>query len=59
MAKVKPDEFLQRITPEDIEDVILPTLKADKEKNDAADVVYNGTDFGNEHWRKCGLCFAA
>ena len=32
MAKVKPDEFLQRITPEDIEDVILPTLKADKEK---------------------------
>ena len=32
MAKVKPDEFLQRITTEDIEDVILPTLKADKEK---------------------------
>lgn len=35
MAKVERDEFLKRIAPEDIEDVILPTLKADKEKKQA------------------------
>ncbi len=32
MAKIERDEFLDRLTPEDIENIILPTLKADKEK---------------------------
>lgn len=32
MAKIDKDDFLDKLTPEDIENVILPTLKADKEK---------------------------
>ena len=32
MAKMDKDDFLDKLTPEDIENVILPTLKADKEK---------------------------
>lgn len=32
MAKVNRDDFLSKLTPEDIEEVILPTLKIEKEK---------------------------
>ena len=32
MAKIDKDDFLDKLTPEDIENVILPTLKADREK---------------------------
>ncbi len=39
MAKIDRDEFLDKLTPEDIENVILPTLKADKEKRRAEEAL--------------------
>ena len=39
MAKIDRDEFLDKLTPEDIENVILPTLKADREKKRAEEAL--------------------
>lgn len=35
MNKMRKDDFLDRLTPDDIENIILPTLKADKEAKNA------------------------
>lgn len=35
MNKMRKDNFLDRLTPDDIENIILPTLKADKEAKNA------------------------
>lgn len=45
MAKIDKDDFLDKLTPEDIENVILPTLKADKEKRLAEQACVVQEDF--------------